>query len=278
MKSRVRYHVIIFFVNFINVVLLPSAYSVEKEIILKKIEKLSFEEKNDLTNLFRFCFHSSAFGYTIFGEKPMSFDAIDLLRPPFENIDSTDKWVLWEYKKTEGWDVWKKHFQDIPLEGFSFISYPVFNQTEFFHVAIINHKLFLKMVEKHLSDFQKVLNRKMQPIEILKEYIKCEGIFEIIRNHDGLLGILLGYGKENAWKYMQGEKLFFSVDIEFAKQCDNMAYVLPPLFMVVKGSEETEQIMSSSDKQRAKIDQLYQKENFLEIVMLKLFCSETTEE
>lgn len=276
MNFRMRYHVVFFIVNLI--ILSPQALCVDKEIILKKMEKLSSEEKKDLTNFFRICFHSYEFGYTIFGEKPMSLDAmhLEISRPPIDDLVDykEDEWALCSYRKKEGWDVWKKHFQDIQLKGFSFIFYSAQNQPGIIHFAIINHKTFLKVIENNLSEFQKVLQKKIEPNEILSEYVKCEKeVFEIIKNHDGLLGILLGYGKENSWKFMNGEKLSPSVDPLSLKN-EDMSNIFLPLFMVSEGSAETQNIMTSYRKQREKINDLYQKENFLEMVLLKLFCSE----
>jgi hypothetical protein len=257
-------------------VFLSKAFSVDKEIILKKLESLTSEEKKDLTNFFKICSYSYQFSYTIFGEKPMSLDGLGLNRPKFEDLEyKEDEWVRSSYRKKEGWDVWKKHFQDLPLNNFSLIFYPVPNHPELIHFSIINHKMFLDIVEKHIEEFHKVLNRKISSQEILNGYIKAEGeIFERIKNHEGLLGIILGYGKENSFKYMRKEKLSPSVDPLSLKGRD-MSEMLLPTFMVAEGSEETKKIMASFSKQRERINKLYyQKENFLELVLLKLFCTE----
>lgn len=251
--------------------------NINREFILKKISELSPQEKKDLTNFFRISFHSFEFGYTIFGEKPMSLDALDLEQTPFEDLEDEYKnseWFVWDYRKKNGWDVWKKHFQDIPLKGFSLIFYPVPGHPKLIHFDIINHKNLLGAIEENIIDIQKILNREMSANEILKEYIKGEGeVFESIKNHDGLLGILLGFGKENSLKYMSGEKLVSSVDISEIELIHNdLSKVMPPLFMVVKGSEETNKIMSSFRKQQEEINKIYQQENFLELVLLRLFC------
>src|ERR1700722_13114432 len=101
------YQATIFFVNLINIFFFCSAFCVDREIVLKKIENLSVEEKEDLTNFFKYCFHSSSFGYTIFGEKPMSLDAISIDgRPPCETVvRKGSKWSIWYYRKKEAWDV-----------------------------------------------------------------------------------------------------------------------------------------------------------------------------
>lgn len=257
---------------------LSTAFSTDKEIILNKIENLNFEEKKELTNFFRVCFCSSEFGYTIFGEKPMSLDGLDLEIPKYEDSEYKDnEWVVCCCRKKKGLDVWKKHFQDIQLNGFSLIYYPVPShpsRPDILHFSIINHEMFLDIVEKNITEFQKVLNRKINSKEILKEYIKAEGeVFELIKNHDGLLGILLGFGKENSFKFMNNEKLSYSVD-PLSRKPSSMSYISPPCFKVVEGSDETKKIMKSFSRQREKINELYQKENFLEIVLLKLFLSD----
>ena len=275
MKLRTGYHLTIFFVNFINMFLFSQVFSIDKEIILKKIEKLTFEETDDLNNFFKICFYKSTFGYTIFGEKPMSLDVIDVERPPLDNPIYKENILLQlDYRRKQGWDVWKKYFQDVYLEDFSIISY----QNSYpgsIDIAIINHRLFLNVIDNNLAEFQEVLKQKINSIEILKEYIKGEGeVFDLINNHDGLLGILLGYGKENSWKYVKGEKLSPSFDPSNINFKD-LSNILPPFFGVSKESRESEQIVESYAKQRKKINEIYQKENFLEIVLLKLFCSET---
>ena len=267
---------IFFLSNLLMLLFISAAFSIDKEIILKKIEKLNLEEKKDLTNFFRICCCSSDFGYTIFGEKPMSLEGLFLDRPKFEDIDEykDNEWVVCEYRMKEGWEVWTKHFQDVQLSGFSLIFYPVPSYPELLHFAIINHKMFVDVVEKNLNEFQKVLNRKISSKEILKEYIKGEGkVFEIVKNHDGLLGVLLGYGKENSFKYMKGEKLSYSIDLSTIKPSD-MSEISLPSFKAVEGSFETRKIMESFKKQKERITPIYQKENFLEIVLLTLFCSD----
>lgn len=252
------------------------AFAVDKQLILKKLENLTNEEKNDLTSFFKICFCSYEFGYTIFGEKPMSLDAIDLIRGNLEDYGEykDDEWVVCEYKKKEGWDVWRKHFENLQMNGFSLIFYPVPNHPEIVHFAIINHNNFVFVLKENLDEFQSVLGRKITPQEILNEYKKGEGeIFNAIKNHDGLLGILLGFGKENSFKFMNNEKLSPSIDPMSLKGV-GMESIRLPCFMVAEGSSETKKIMKSFSNQKKHINEVYQKENFLELVLLKLFCSD----
>jgi hypothetical protein len=248
----------------------------ERQCILKKIENLTLEEKKDLTSFFKICFCSFEFGYTIFGQKPMSLDAINLKKRSLEDYGEykDSEWILCDYRKKDGWDVWKKHFETIEMNGFSLIFYPVPHYPELIHFSIINHKNFLCVLEENLDVFQTVLNRKIASQEILNAYKKGEGeIFNTIKNHEGLLGILLGFGKENAFKFMNKEKLSPSVD-PMSLKGQGMENIRLPRFMVAEGSNETKKIMQSFSRQQESINQIYQKENFLELVLVKLFCTD----
>lgn len=276
MKFKFKHRTYFLPVMVLQMLFLFQAFSIDKQFILNKTEGLTPDEKKYLTSFFKICFCSYEFGYTIFGEKPMSIDTLDLIRPSIEDSAyKDDEWTICEYRKKEGWEVWKKHFQDVPLDGFSLIFYPAPNRSELIYFYIINHKNFLRIVEKNLEDFQKVLNRKITSNDILNEYKKGEGeIFNTIENHDGMLGILLGFGKENSFKFMNKEKLSPSVDPMSLKGL-GMEDIGLPCFMVSEGSSETKEIMASYAKQRVKINEIYRKENFLEVVLMKLFCSDS---
>jgi hypothetical protein len=269
-KKRTSFFLLI----LLQMLFLLPVFSIDKHFILNKIDNLTIEERKDLTSFFKICFCSSEFGYTIFGEKPMSLDAISLTKPNFDDDweYKDDDWVVSTYRKKEGMDVWKKHFEDMELNGFSLIFYPIPNHTEFINFSIINHKNFLSTLEENIEVFQTALNQKITSQGILNEYKKGSGeIFQRIRSHDGLLGILLGFGKENSFKFMNNEKLSPSVDPTILKGVE-MEHVRLPCFMVSEGSDETKKIMESFSKQREKINKIYHKENFLETVLIKLFC------
>jgi hypothetical protein len=188
-----------------------------------------------------------------------------------EGIDYMDlEHILNRYRIREGWEVWQKYEHLFLLKGFSIIHYPCPSIPGYIEVAIINHRNFIQVVNKHLSDFQTLLGEKLSPQYILEQYIKGEGnIFNRIRNHDGLFGTILGFGRENAWEFMKrsgGQSLKSFLETE----PKDTLHIFPPLFAVIPDSYETKELREKYERERPKIDLIYQKEDFLEIVLTKL--------
>lgn len=246
-----------------------------KNSIRSKLNTFSPLEKEYLTNLFKVGIFIDGFGYTIFADKPMSFFTIDMVSPSrsiqgFDYMDIRHIWTF--YRLREGWEVWLKYSSLFPLEGFSIIYYPFpIDPSKFIEVAIINHKYFIQAVDEHLSDFQTVLEKKLSAREILEEYIKGSGdIFNRIRNHDGLFGTLLGFGRDNAWEYMRrsGGKTLDRF-LNAGEQTDTQ-HILPPAFTAIGDSEETHKLRIQYEKERPKIDLIFQSEYLIEIILSKL--------
>lgn len=237
------------------------------------MDQFNPQEKIYLKKFFKTLFFSSSFGYTIFGEKPMSIEVITLdpYLPKIEDLEYADiEYFTNFYNLHRGWRIWKNHFEKIPLKGFSLISYPSTIGSKHLEISIINHQKFLEVVSEHLDVFQIIINKKLEPNEILGKYIKGEGeIFQIIQNHHGLLGILLGYGKDNAWQFLNDAPLGDFVDLK-SLNFENMDEILLPSFKVIENTSETKLLRESYFQQREKINKIYQSDLFLETVLEKL--------
>lgn len=253
--------------------LIPNYQS--KNSIPSKLATLSPQEREYLKNFFKVSVFTDEFGYTIFADKPMSFQTVDMVSDSksVEGFDYTDiEHIFRFYRMREGWEVWLKYSSLFPLAGFSIIHYPFpLDPEKFIEVAIINHKYFLNTVNENLVDFQTVLGEKLSAQEILNKYIKGNGeIFTRIRNHEGLFGTLLGFGRNNAWEYMKrsgGQTLDSFLD---EGELLDTLHIPPPLFKAIGDSEETNRLRIKFEKERPKLDPIYQSEDFLEIVLSTL--------
>ena len=79
----------------------------------------------------------------------------------------------------------------------------------------INVESFNGIVEDHLSDFKTILGDEITTELLLEQVLEDENVFEnVLKNHQGLIGTLLGYGRNNAWLFHQREKgyLFNGLD------------------------------------------------------------------
>lgn len=254
---------------------------IEKHEIQDFIKSLSLKEKEYLTNFFKLEFFLSFFGYTIFGEKPMSFEVIDYNRELHteENFDYMAIEHIWDcYKVKEGWATWKKYANRFNQKNISIIEYPFHLNSNCVEVAIINHSTFIKVVDKNLEYFQSILGNSFSAVQLLNEYLKGEGdIFHKIRLHDGLFGTLLGYGNGNAIEFnrlgraSEPMKSFTPFEETSQKLEENgTKNILLPLFAVIPDSEETLKLRASYKEQQVEINQIYQSPHFLEKVLLKL--------
>jgi len=88
-------------------------------------------------------------------------------------------------------------------------------------VAIVNKKAFIQMVQQYHQDFQIILNRKIYGEDLLAEGKSTSFLSHVLMNHDGLIGILLGYGRDNALWYHQKYRLHSAQErAEFCEKFD----------------------------------------------------------
>lgn len=139
------------------------------------------------------------FGYTIFGNKPMSFDRYYLDNSSYNPLVNADPmlrslWKFWE----ENYVSPQKNFcinrvqyieENIPYEEF----------------YIINKEKCLNIIKEHSSNFKVYFANTLSPDEILEKI--CDQGPHIIKNHQ-LLGLLLGFGKNNTRKFQQRHDYF----------------------------------------------------------------------
>lgn len=127
------------------------------------------------------------------------------------------------------------------------------------------------MVEDHIEDFRAVFGSNITPKQILNGFINTEGsVFETIMQHDGLLGTLLGFGRNNAFEYMRrggAQKMDSFGDLPDSLDSKD---ILGPFFAVIKGTEETRNLTENYRLQRKSLSELYHDDDFLEVILKKL--------
>lgn len=142
------------------------------------------------------------------------------------------------------------------------------------------------MIQRHASDFQAVLNTK-DLSEFLDEKT-MRPLFKLgLRGHEGLIGTLLGYGRDNAWLFYersQGKKVHLSSAWEqslenytiisiiknylSSKRRNNLSiHLLYPSFVANLDSEETQELKKEYHESRQRILDYYQGKDFLEATL-----------
>ena len=138
------------------------------------------------TDLCKELLYTSTFGYTLFGNKPLSL-ALDDSWTPLDKGCVFLKFALPLLRKYEK-----------SLRSKNFIVLLEANE-EMPSVFLVNKKAFLKVVRENITIFQDVLGSDITPEGLLKdiEEKKCELGTTIKKNH-ALFGILFGFGTQNA--------------------------------------------------------------------------------
>lgn len=121
-------------------------------------------------------------GYTVFGDKPMSFvecdevEAEHLMRP---------------------YRTWKKYEKQIPMDNLCFRIQREpsdFGEAGEADIFIINKSEFLKTVANHISKFRAVLGNDITPEKLLNDYLNDESLIlqNKLNNSEELHGLLFG--------------------------------------------------------------------------------------
>jgi len=175
--------------------------------VAKELRNLSDEDRENLEWFFRGFWESS---YVLFGTKPMAFTFIkDPHHPHVEHIfdfmDSITDCHPSAQVEIKGWEVWKKYNHLFKSSNFIFLE----NQEEAGNeIFVINKRSFLDKVGENLDCFQEVLGRDVTPEQILELCLKSKNIIkDALKGHDGLLGILLGFGRHNSYLYWRANQI-----------------------------------------------------------------------
>lgn len=163
------------------------------ENIKNFIINLSLEQKAVLENFFRLVVQDHTSGYVLFGDKPLciesySLEAEGIELPGISQDGAVVKWV----------EFWQK--LDISSENKDYF----FFDFDFFEygchqIICINRRAFIRAVNDNLNLFRYVLGPNLTAENLLKELVQAkERFYNVLKYDNVLLGILLGYGPENA--------------------------------------------------------------------------------
>lgn len=175
-----------------------------RPIVWQLQEELSLEEQDELKLFFHNLFAENELGYTLFGEKPMSF-----CFPPTSIISiSTKENVFKIYAKgslplfnaLKAWNKVRKINKNFSLIIHEKNGFPE-------SVFLINKKCFFCVFNQNIDSFRNVYGSNITAESFLKdlEDKKIEPK-ELFQQHL-LLGILLGYGRHNAELFERREVL-----------------------------------------------------------------------
>lgn len=188
-------------------------YSQSKTVSLKYLDlqgsthtlSLPVKDRERLARLMQKLFAENSFAYTILGSKPVSWEN-------YQNPLPLSDWARFyesfsEHNRTirSGWKTWEKYQHLFPL-ALLWAESPKCHPG-LISILIVNQDRFNDVVNKNKGDFQRVLCRSVvDGFQLIKEAKNRSLMNEVLEGHQGLIGIVLGYGRDNSWQFLEGCK------------------------------------------------------------------------
>jgi hypothetical protein len=189
----------LFVVSALFFVLLGGCFyssSKRSQELQKAVHSLSLEELAILDTFFRTLLSESQGGYALYGNKPCCLEG-------FANREEGSaylaKWIhVYSTKLKEGALLWEKlNLNRFCKNHMLYVYEKPFR--EWRHFLLVNKQGLLHAIDANLPLFQYVLGPKVTPTDLLTQLSASKGNFDSVLHGDRvLIGILLGYGTQNA--------------------------------------------------------------------------------
>jgi len=169
----------------------------------QQVLSLPLKDKKRLFCFMRMLMAEDNFAYTLLGSKPVSWAC-------YKNPLPAEDWTMFYYalKKyhsalRKGWKTWSKYCH--LFSAASFWTERSEKHPGWISILLVNEEHFNRVVNENKKDFQEVLNRKVvDGFQLLQEAKQRPLMSGVLKGHQALLGIVLGYGRNDSWRFLQG--------------------------------------------------------------------------
>lgn len=171
----------------------------KKQNITQKLESIPNEEKFFMESFFRILISCDNGSYVLFGDKPASFMIYeewqnDHPQPITHFPTGTD----FSPERT-GFGIWQKYQPLFPSKNYALIKVESCLSNHVSAIFLIHKKRLLKVITENFTDFQKIFSHFGSPKSLLQAILNDPSTLrQICSESDLLLGIILGFGKDNA--------------------------------------------------------------------------------
>ena len=208
-------------------------------------------------------------GYTLIGEKPMSFGG-------FSDPKRTFFPFITDYCMVRGWKLWEKYKQYFLNPRYKFwMEESTWTERVKFIILIDKHQIS-EVFENNIQDFKLLLGADISTNHLLEQSQNKPLLKNILNNQEALIGILLGYGRDNAWWYHNRDKSLKNPSV-WGRECQNK-FKLPwkkyqieelalPGFVGDPDSSETILLKQRYLNARKRLLDYYKNKNFLEATL-----------
>jgi hypothetical protein len=266
---------------------LPLFASPQKNLAQHILSTIPAEELTVLEEFFRELLFAHGFAYTLFGDKPISIENYDRDHPEKPDVFATS---------CKGYKVWEKYAPLFPQRHYIFLFYedPI---SDTYEITLINKQAFLQTTSRYGGKFLNTLTPT--PEKLLDLLIQNHSLENTsIRVREDLIGILLGYGENNAALFHRRHEIthrtrnlkkkntkpspgYCSTDEECAalnarlqafstEKRKSLNYMRLPGFVADPNHPETIQLKKKYIEQRKQITQRFSRRSVLEVVFEQL--------
>lgn len=160
------------------------------------LKKIPINERKGLTDLCEKLVYTSDFGYTLFGDKPISclYDSGRL----YEDEELS-------YFQRHLFTLAQRYEKKLDAPNFAIVVEHDFPSC---FIYLVNKKAFLDTVQQNPAIFRKILGDNITPSSLLDAVLdKNYGFMKALKASHALFGILFGYGVENSLRFDRSTQL-----------------------------------------------------------------------
>jgi hypothetical protein len=246
--------------------------SCSRSTTVSKLSRIPEEDRARIEKLFSYLVWYETFAYVLFGNKPMSVgDQLKIRRPPYYIEINPSPELATVHELESLWETWEKYTHLFPMSEFIFLTE---GNDKYFELHLLNKSNCLKIIEKNLGLFQKKTGRTLNAVEMF-DYIVTNANGNLYKNglnkSQGLYGILLGFGTENALGFEKYCSVRTPLLLNTRGHRDITDPVLPKIPSFASFSaEETQNLIADYSRQRQEILKIYSNKDFLETTINQL--------
>ena len=170
---------------------------------------MPYADKRRLESFFRYHCLVENWIYTLAGAKPVTFSCI---HKPFTSelffwYDPLT-WVSW-YEgeaRTREWKTWRRYQHYFLKSRFHIFESCDPQWKNSIALVLVDSYQLDRALREWKQDFQRILQKdRIDANELLLEAQTRPFLSEVLKNHDALIGIILGFGRENAWAFFNND-------------------------------------------------------------------------
>lgn len=221
--------------------------------------------------------------YTLWGSKPITKIAIhyysdEEMEEYYQQMSDEEKKNAVisdvEYDLPHNWEKWEKVRSKFPLTHYLFYRKIDEEDPKFADIYFVNLANTVQLLQKHYSLFSEATGGDFDPSQVVSEMESQSIFWDRVNNNSVLLGLLFGFGYENASSFHDkygGSKeshLEFQVsDTPMYGKVSIEKFSLPIFASFAKGRDA---VIEGYINEKERIQKIYQNQDFLDLTLKKL--------